>query len=140
MIFLKSEIKKDRDAPSSVFLNKRSNPSPLSYNWIGGFTDGDGTFSISNYKPRLKFENHIKELPLFFRIKEALNNETNIIITKPRKNRPNSNATVCLDITNIHFLKNKVVPIFTGQSILKSKKLKDFKDWAVSLRASRYLL
>lgn len=58
---------------------------------------------------------------------------------KPRYNRPNSNATVVLDIKDIHLLKNIIVPLFTSSSdlvlapatqknILKTKKLKDFKD------------
>ena len=39
-------------APSSEFLNHK----PLSIYWLGGFIDGDGSFSLSNSKPRLKFE------------------------------------------------------------------------------------
>jgi hypothetical protein len=97
-------------------------------------TDGDSTFSILNFKPRLKYENHIKELNLFERIKDLLKIKNNLNLTKPRKNRPNSNATVNLDITDIHILKNKIVPIFythKGIGILKSKKLKDFNDWSI---------
>lgn len=30
--------------------------------WLIGFTEGDATFSTNNLVPRLKFENHIKEL------------------------------------------------------------------------------
>ena len=32
--------------------------------WLGGFVDGDGTFSAGQNRPRFKFENHVKELPL----------------------------------------------------------------------------
>lgn len=109
--------------------------------------DGDGSFSIANYKPRLKYENHIKELQLFYRIKEILNPSSNLIISNPRKNRPNSNITVNLDITDIHVLKNKIRPLFSltakhpsgpsgrgehqVEDILRSKKIKDFKDWCI---------
>jgi len=97
MVNLQKEIKSSNtcSAPSSEFFNNK----PLSINWLGGFTDGDGSFSISKYKPRLKYENHFKELELFKRIKEILNPSSNLIITKPRVNRPNANVTVCLDIT-----------------------------------------
>jgi len=62
--------------------------------------------------PRLKYENHIKEL--FNRIKEILNIESNIIITKPRNSRPNANVTVVLDINYIASLKFKVLPLFSS--------------------------
>lgn len=45
------------------------NNTHFTIHWLGLFTDGDASFSIFNYKPRLKFENHIKELELFNRIK-----------------------------------------------------------------------
>ena len=77
------------------------NNTPLTLHWLGGFTDGDASFSIFNYKPRLKFENHIKELELFNRIKDLFNINNKLNITKPRIDRPNSNATISLDITNI---------------------------------------
>ena len=33
--------------------------------WLIGFTEGDATFSSNNLKPKIKYENHIKELELF---------------------------------------------------------------------------
>lgn len=68
---------------------------------------------------------------MYHRIKDTLNPSSNVIITNPRKDRPNSNITVCLDITDIHILKNKIKPLFLLENILKSKKLKDFKDWSM---------
>jgi cytochrome c oxidase subunit 3 len=133
----KSEMIKfynDMKIPYLAPHSKEINNLPLSINWLGGFTDGDSTFSILNYKPRLKYENHIKELNLLERIKDLFKINSNLNITKARINRPNSNATISLDITDIHILKNKIVPIFSsfnGNSILKSKKLKDFKDWSI---------
>lgn len=127
MINLKKKIRNSNFAPS--YENFKN--IPLTLNWLGGFTDGDGSFSISLYKPRLKYENHIKELELFKRIKEILDPTSNLIITKPRENRPNASITVSLDITNIHTLKNKILPFFSKSGILKSKKIKDFKDWSI---------
>lgn len=129
MINLQKEIrsKNSSSAPSAESLNN----DPLSLNWLGGFTDGDGCFSILINKPRLKYENHIKEFELFKRIQEFLDPTSNLIITKPRENRAKASITVCLDITNIHILKNKILPFFSKKGILKSKKLKDFKDWSI---------
>jgi len=123
------KISSCKQAPASQ--SKEINNIPLTINWLGGFTDGDNTFSIFKYKPRIRFENHIKELNLFERIKDLFNIRSNFIFNKPRLNRPNSNATVSLDITNIQILKNKIVPIFSKSGILKSKKLKDFNDWSI---------
>lgn len=117
-------------APSSKDFKLYGTPPMTSY-WLGGFTDGDSTFSIGNYKPRLKFENHEKEIELFKRIKTFLNSNSKVITSKPRKNRAlSSNPTVCLDITEIHFLKKTIVPLYSS-GILLSKKLKDFNDWCI---------
>jgi hypothetical protein len=74
---------------------------------------------------KLKYENHIKELPLFNSIIKFFK-EGKIYISKSRSNRDNSNSTVNLDYTNINFLKNVIEPLFSN--LLKSKKAKDFKD------------
>jgi hypothetical protein len=104
--------------------------------WLGGFVDGDASFSVSVNNPRLKFENHIKELPLFKSIAKYFNilakgyeMSNSLNITKPLlayrqpKNRNNSNSTVSLDYTNIHFLKKVIVPLFTVQRCVASPKV-----------------
>lgn len=120
--------------------------------WLGGFTDGDGCFSSSKYYPKLKFENHIKELELFESIKEFFNSG-NLTILKARKNIKNGYATnsmVVLEFNNIHNLKNVIIPFyknngyatnFSGwlrQSILKSKKYLDFCDWSILVNICYY--
>lgn len=80
--------------------------------WLGGFTDGDGTFSTSKLVPRLKYENHIKELELFLKIQEYLKSGK-LIITKPRLDRPGSNATVVLEFNVIYVLKSLIIPLFS---------------------------
>ena len=77
--------------------------------WLGGFTDGDASFSISTSGPRLKFENHEKELELFQSIKEFLNH---LIILSARKNKTNSNTMVILEINNIHILNNLIISLY----------------------------
>jgi len=126
MIKFYHEMKK----PYLALLN---NNIHLTIRWLGGFTDGYASFSIFKYKPRLKFENHLKELELFNRIKDFLNISNNLSITKPRLDRSNSNATVSLDITDIHILKKSIVPLYSKDGILKTKKFKDFNDWSFVL-------
>ena len=127
MIKYFNEIKTPFLSPSFQELN-----IPLTNYWLGGFTDGDGSFSISNFKPRLKYENSIKELELLKKIKEYFYlSSTNLNIIQPRKNMPNSSSMVIFEITQIHILKNIIVPLFSKLNILKSKKLKDFYDWSI---------
>ena len=124
---------------SKLSLNKelviRDNTS-LTDNWIGGFFDGDGCFSASNSVPRFIFENHIKELELFKRIKEYFVSKnctgTLKVIPPSLKNNSNkSSPSVSFEIDTIHELQNVVVPLFSNQNLLQSKKRKDFDSWSV---------
>ena len=42
------------------YLAPLNNNTLLTIHWLGGFTDGVASFSIFNYKPRLKFETILK--------------------------------------------------------------------------------
>lgn len=44
--------------------NKLPNSIKITDAWLLGFIEGDATFSTAGLIPRLKFENHIKELKL----------------------------------------------------------------------------
>ena len=91
-------------------------------NWLIGFTEGDATFSTNNLVPRLKFENHIKELELF---KSILNffKKGNLNI-----HSRNTGKTVVLEINNIYVLYNRILPLYSNNMI--TKKLFDFSDWS----------
>ena len=111
--------------------------------------DGDATFSSGHNRPRFKFENHIKEYPLFKSIMEYFQSG-NIIIKKSRKNRINSNQMVTLEYYNIHFLKNVIIPLFSNFvgselkdkqnkfNLLNSKKEKDFYLWSILVNIYYY--
>lgn len=115
----------------TIFLNPKIE---INKYWLGGFVDGDATFSAGKMRPRFKFENHVKELPLFKTILEYFQ-YGHINITNSRKNPKNSNQMVTLEFNNIHFLKNVIVPLFSSKlnefKLLNSKKEKDFNDWVI---------
>ena len=137
------------------FSNEIKNPSSFSRDikinnyWVGGFVDGDATFSHSKNRPKLKFENHVKETPLFKSIIEYFQ-FGNINIIKSRKNRINSNQMVSIEFNNIHFLKNVIIPLFSSPAlsevkdkqnkfnILNSKKEKDFHLWSILVNIYYY--
>lgn len=118
---------------NTISRARNSNEIIISNFWLGGFTDGDGCFSCTSSGPRLKFENHEKELELFISIKNFLKNG-NLNISSPRKNKSNSNFMVILDIYNIHILKNIVMPVYNKNDskfkILNSQKYRDFCNWS----------
>lgn len=100
--------------------------------WLGGFTDGDGCFSANGHIPKLKFENHIKELDLLRDINAYLGkNVGNLTIVKPNKNRPNANPMVILEFNQVTFLKNNIAALLAKPNVLLSNKFKDFTYWAL---------
>lgn len=104
-----------------------SNNIIITDDWLAGFVDGDGTFSTNKCKPRLKLENHIKELELYNRIRKYLGTG-NMSIGSVRPGRENHNITVTLEVNSIKELKNIIIPIMHGR--LKSLKLLDFNMWS----------
>lgn len=80
---------------------------------------------ILEWREPLEFFKRIKTL-----LKEKYYN-AKILELAPRSNRPNSSATVILDITDLYFLKNNIIPLFSSVNdtyLFKTKKLNDFKD------------
>ena len=90
--------------------------------WLIGFTEGDATFSTNKLVPRLKFENHIKEMELFKSILNFFKNG-NLSI-----NNRKIGKSVILEINNINVLFNIVLPLYTN--LMLTKKSKDFSDWS----------
>lgn len=95
--------------------------------WLGGFVDGDASFSARLNRPVFKFENDIKEMALFKDI-IAYFNYGKINIAKVRNK---DSQMIILEFNNIQFLKNVIVPLFSETRLLKSKKSLDFKDFCI---------
>nr|YP_009493071.1 LAGLIDADG endonuclease [Ganoderma tsugae]AWJ63866.1 LAGLIDADG endonuclease [Ganoderma tsugae] len=109
----------------SIYLEASPALSHLNKYWLGGFVDGDASFSAHLNRPVFKFENHVKELPLFRAIVDYF--QFGNINTYQTKN--NSRQVVTIEFNNIHFLKIVIVSLFTKTKLLNSKKLKDFNDF-----------
>lgn len=113
---------------------------PLNNYWLGGFVDGDATFSTARNNPRLRFENKINELELFKKIQIYLN--VGNILYNTRIDRPNAKSTCILDITNIYHLKNIIIPLFSKKEeefqILNTIKLNNFNLWCMLVDINFY--
>lgn len=116
----------------SIYLEASPALSHLNKYWLGGFVDGDASFSARLNRPVFKFENHVKELPLFRVIEDYFQ------FGNTRTTGNKSTQMVILEFNNIHFLKNVIVPLFTRTKLLNSKKKKDFNDFCVLVNIYYY--
>jgi len=98
--------------------------------WLIGFTEGDATFSTNKLVPRLKFENHIKEIELFKSILKYF--KFGNLSTNSRE----TGNTVILEINNIHALFNIVLPLYIDSML--TKKFLDFSDWSIIVKIYYY--
>lgn len=114
-------VNKNATARANLEINKE---------WLIGFTEGDGCFSTNKLKPKLKYENHIKELELFKSILSYLKHG-NLYEIKRK-----STGFVILEINNINILMNIIIPIFY-ESMLTKKSL-DFADWSLIVKIYYY--
>ena len=98
--------------------------------WLAGFIDAEATFSTNKYVPRFKLENHIRELELYRNIRNFLG-VGNLLIGKARKDRPNSNPVIILEVNKIQELIDVLIPLMYDNNdiILKTLKNKDFFLW-----------
>jgi LAGLIDADG endonuclease len=124
MTDFKKRLNKDYKLPDFIYITDA---------WLVGFIEGEGSFSTSGLKPRLKFENHIKEFKLLQEIQKFFGFGS--LIIKTRKDRGlNENPTAVLEITKISTLLKFVSKYNNKNSDLfsfKTKKYYDFKDWSI---------
>jgi len=96
-------------------------------NWILGFIEGDATFSTGSiYRPRLKFENHIKEEKLFIKLQEYFGKGK---VRKFERIRHITEKSVILDISDIYYFKLILIPLFRNLKFY-TKKYLDFCYWS----------
>ena len=121
----------------------------ISPNWLVGFIEGDGSFSLSRNTIEAVFSIKLTEsqLPLLIEIKKFLENNlgldsysrvklnsSSIISIGIGKAVNNSKALATLTIKNIHFLNNYFIPFLNGCSFISKKGL-DFRDFKIFCKA-----
>ena len=128
IIGYKKEMQKfsDKWIPSSI--KEKIN---ITKYWLAGFIDAEATFSTNKYVPRFKLENHVKEIELYNKIREFLKTG-NVLLTKPREYRVNSNITIVLEINKVNELRDIFISLMFDDNkevLLKTLKSKDFSLW-----------
>jgi cytochrome c oxidase subunit 3 len=117
LIYLKSILNINTYVPNTINITD---------NWLLGFIEGDATFSTGNiYRPRLKFECHIKEEKLFIKIHEYF--KKGKVVTYKRI-RDKIYWSVILDISDIPYFKFVFIPLFKNLNFHTNKYL-DFCNW-----------
>jgi hypothetical protein len=104
----------------------------ITWNWLLGFVEGDGSFSFSGVKPRLSIQLTLIDKPVLIAINEFFGGigSLTIIARSSQKGRELHAPEVALEFSQIAFLYNVIVPGFKALTFL-SKKEKDFKDWLI---------
>ena len=126
------KLKKEMQNMSGRWVPDSIKSIKITKYWLAGFIDAEGTFSTSRYVPRLRLENHVKELELYNKIKEFLalhNIQANVVLTMPRVYNIHSNATIVLEVNKIGHLISYLIPLIMEQDkppILKTLKSQDF--------------
>lgn len=99
----------------------------LSPEYVSGFVDAEGSFSIYIYKqgsswsipPVFRIHLHIKDIELLYKIQQFFDNVGKITV--------NDNSA-SFDVRNLKDIKNVIIPHFIKYPLL-SNKLIDFKIW-----------
>lgn len=156
-MFEKNQLQSSKDSQFNIFkeavelfLNKRLNKEKIinlhnkikvtinlpldpcfniTDSWLLGFIEGDGCFSTSKLRPRLRFENNFKEEKLFKAIKSYIAGGS-LVIQKRAARGLNEAPTVILDIAKICLLKTSILSRYSVADFLTKKKL-DYSYWCM---------
>ena len=135
-------IKNNMNTGRVCIINHKIN---ISKNWLIGFIEGDGSFSLSRNSMEVVFSIKLteRELPVLLEIKEYFIGEKNIFnldkfslfklkysnVVKifHEKSSKQSKPLVGFYIKDLHFINNYLLPYFNSGNFI-SKKDKDLKD------------
>lgn len=128
----KEKILKIKAGMNSSRLNGAPHPEiSINWNWLLGFLEGDGSFYISDNKPRFLIHLTASEKELLIAIKNFLNvgNVYDIKVPPSKLNRnPDANPSVSIHIAKIDFFVNSFIPELDKLKFY-TKKYLDYLDW-----------
>ena len=108
----------------------------ITWSWLLGFTEGDGSFSISGTTPRFFIDSTKAEVQVLDSIRDFLG-VGNVNIRDNHKTRVNQKATVVFSINSIDFMYNFLIPEL-DQSNFYSKKYLDYIDWKIIVKLNYF--
>ena len=143
------ELKNNMNTNRSNF-NMPENHIVISKNWLLGFIEGDGSFSINRttFEPVFSIKLTEKQLPVLIKIKEYLENNLGFDLYSMHKLKCSSILTISFErainnskplvtfmIKNVHVLNNYLIPFLSEGLEFKTKKGKDFLDFKIICKA-----
>jgi LAGLIDADG endonuclease len=107
----------------------------ITFPWLLGFIEGDGSFSFSGMHPRLSIQVTLINKPVLVAINEFFGGvgSLSVISRSSQKGRERHAPEACLDFGQIAFLYNVIVTTFTSLTFYSKKGL-DFADWVICVR------
>lgn len=108
----------------------------ITSNWILGFVEGEGSFSLrKDYNLTLSIGQSIKDLALMKAIKDFFDNlgKNGCDLNDVTRLSCHSDGMVYLTINRLDYITKVLIPFFDTFT-LRSKKEKDYKDWKTVLK------
>ena len=117
-------LQKEMESMHGAWIPVSSPKINITKYWLAGFIDAEATFSTNRYVPRFKLENHIRELELYRSIRNFLG-VGNLLMGKVRKDRPDSNPVIILEVNKIKELIDILIPLMYDNNNIILKTLKN---------------
>jgi len=125
---IKSQMNNNREDLSKLAYR----PIKITWPWLLGFLEGDGSFSVSGTLPRFFIDATISETNVLIEIKNFLNCG-NVHSRTQSKSRPNQKPTSSFSINSIEILYNFLIVNLDNLTFM-TKKYKDFLDWKLIVK------
>jgi hypothetical protein len=141
------ELKNSMNSKRTNYTLPDAHQILITFYWLLGFTEGDGSFSVSNIKGfplrfnivQVKTEIKVIEAIRTFllgypgsHVKKRINSNLIQIIEEKLSKNENRKLKLSLNINDQNYLNNFLVPFFNNLIFLTKKDL-DYKDWRTIL-------
>ncbi len=129
------ELKASMNKARSEYTLPSNHKVVVTFPWLLGFIEGDGSFSFNKLVPRLSIQLTLIDKPVLIAINEFFGGIGSLttISRSSQKGRESHAPEVSLEFNKIAFLYNVIVPTFTSLTFYSKKGL-DFADWTICVR------